>query len=466
MKNLAFSIISVVLVFLGLYPFSCKVKEPPSSEELQEQAFANFILPSTWQQAQESQSDSTMFNENWLIEFSDPILDTLVDEALEYNLDLSVGEARLSQAEGYVKMARSALSPALNILGRENSKLGGDFGGGLNGAIFSAAWEFDIWGKLRNAKHAQIQEYEAAAMDLSFARLSIAAAVVRNYYLAIEIYMEKELALEMLDLSEQLVEIADKRFQVGVGNEKDLVIAKASLNNIKDGFSLLELAYSNQVRALELLLGRYPSSLISVEGDLMEINSIIPAGIPLQILERRPDVLAAQHRFNASFHRVRSAKAARLPQISLTGGFGAVHSNIFSLVPEFSNPIRSLGGSLVAPIYQGGLLKENLEVKTYEQEQAVYEYAQTVLAAINDVETALETVQTVDRREKILKEEVQQNQKAYELQEISYKVGKSDLRDLTLQQMDLYTSQITLLRVQTEKIIQRVNLYLALGGSM
>ncbi|WP_200979122.1 TolC family protein [Echinicola sp. 20G] len=464
MKNL--SLIGIVFIGITISPFSCKVKEPPALEELQEQAFANFILPSTWQQAQESQSDSTLFNENWLIEFSNPTLDTLVGEALEYNLDLSVGESRLSQAEGYVKMAKSALSPALNILARENSKLGGDFGGGLNGAIFSAAWEFDIWGKLRNTKHAQIQEYEAAAMELSFARLSIAAAVVRNYYLAIEIYLEKELAMEMLDLSEQLVQIADKRFQVGIGNEKDLVIAKANLTNIKDGFSLLELAYSNQIRALELLLGRYPSSLISIEGDLMEINSIIPAGIPLQILERRPDVLAAQHRFNASFHRVRSAKAARLPQISLTGGFGAVNSNIFTLVPEFSNPIRSLGGSLVAPIYQGGILKENLEVKTYEQEQAVHEYAQTVLSAINDVESTLETVQTVDQRERILKEEVQQNQKAYELQEISYKVGKSDLRDLTLQQMDLYTSQITLLRVQTEKIVQRVNLYLVLGGSM
>lgn len=198
----------------------------------------------------------------------------------------------------------------------------------------------------------------------------------------------------------------------------------------------------------------------------MKINSTIPAGIPLQLLERRPDVLAAQHRFNASFHRVRSAIAAKLPQLSLTGNFGVVNSQVIQLVPEFSNPIRSLGGSLIAPIYQGGMLKQNVEIKTMEQEQATIEYAQTVLNAINDVETALETVQNIDSRETILTREVAQNQKAFELEQIAYKVGKSDLRNVTLQQMDLYSSKITLLRVQTEKIIQRVNLYLALGGNM
>ncbi|AWW32396.1 hypothetical protein DN752_20875 [Echinicola strongylocentroti] len=466
MKQSLFSFICLLLLLLGLIPISCKVKSPPSTEELQEQAFAHFILPSTWQEAQEGQSDSTEFTENWLTEFSDPILDTLVKEALVYNNDLKISESRLAQAQGYVKMAQGALRPALNILARENSKLGGSFAGGLNGGVFSASWELDIWGKLRNTKQAQVEEYEALGMEVSFARLSLAAAVVRNYYLATELFLEMKLAEEMVALSTTLVEVAKKRFEVGIGNEKDLAVAQANLSGAKDGRQLLKLTHHNQLRALELILGRYPQAEVAVSASLLKINSTIPAGIPLQLLERRPDVLAAQHRFNASFHRVRSAKAARLPQLSLTGNFGAINSQVVSLVPEFSNPIRSIGGSLIAPIYQGGMLKENVAIKTMEQEQATTAYAKTVLAAINDVEVALETVQNIDEREEILSQEVKHNQRAFELEQIAYKVGKSDLRNVTIQQMDLYSSQISLLRIQTEKILQRVNLYVALGGAM
>lgn len=445
----------------------CKVKDPPDSEELQAAAFANFILPSTWNMAQEGQSDSTVFRENWLEEFDDPVLDTLVLEALQYNINLRVGETRVAQAQGYVEMARSALRPSLNILGRETTKLGGDFSGsGLNGAIFSAAWEIDIWGKLRNARSAQEEVYEATQSEYSFARLSIAAAVARNYYLAMALHLERELALQMLVFSETLVDVAQKRFDVGVGTERDLVLAQASMTTLEDGVKQLDLAYHNQLRALEILLGRYPGAEVQTRDSLITLESVIPAGIPLQILERRPDVLAAQHQFNASFHRVRSAEAARLPQLSLTGSLGAVHSQVLAFVPEFSNPIRSLGASLVAPIYQGGMLKQNVIVKTKEQEEAVQNYAKTVLLAIGDVETALETVSNVDQRESILKESVAQNYRAFQLEQVSYEVGKSDLRDLTMQQMDYFNSQMALIRIQTEKITQRINLFLALGGSM
>ncbi|WP_137403193.1 TolC family protein [Echinicola rosea] len=464
-RSFHFCIYIFALIVTNL-PSGCKVKSPPTSEELQEQAFAHFILPSTWQEAKEGQSDSTEFTENWLAEFSDPILDTLVKEALVYNSNLNISESRLAQAQGYVKMAQGALRPAINILARENSKLGGSFAGGLNGAVFSASWELDIWGKLRNTKQAQIEEYRAMGMEVSYARLSLAAAVVRNYYLATELFLERKLAEEMVMLSKTLVELAEKRFEVGIGNEKDIAVAQANLSTAEDGRQMLELAHHNQLRALELILGRYPYAEVAVSDSLLTINSTIPAGIPLQLLERRPDVLAAQHRFNASFHRVRSAKAARLPQLSLTGNFGAINSEVISLVPEFANPIRSIGGSLIAPLYQGGMLKENVEIKTLEQEQATTVYAQAVLDAINDVETTLETVQNVDGREKILSQEVKYNQRAFELEQIAYKVGKSDLRDVTIQQMNLFSAKISLLRVQTEKIIQRVNLYLALGGAM
>ncbi|MEP0710508.1 TolC family protein [Algoriphagus sp.] len=444
----------------------CAVKAPPASEELQEQAFTNFILPSTWQQSSAGQSDSTQLTGNWLSSFNDPKLDSLVAEALIYNYDLKISCLRIDQSMDYVKVAQAALRPAISIFGRENTKLGGDLGGGLNGAVFSASWELDLWGRLRNARNAAEANLLALESEVSFAHLSIAAMISRSYYLATEIYLEAELAREMIRISQMMVDVSTKRLEIGIGTEIDLVVAQANLNNLKDGLLQLELAYANQLRAMEILLGRYPAAEVQVNSELMEISTVIPAGIPFQILERRPDVLAAQQRFNASFYLVGEAKAARLPRLSLTAGFGAINSQVITLRPDFSNPIRNFGGELVAPIYQGGALKANVEIRNSQQKEAAEVYGRTVLNAIGDVENALDAVQTVDSREEFLAAAVTSNQKAFELQQQLFEVGKTDMRDVIRQQMDLFSTQISLLRVRGEKITQRINLYLALGGNM
>ncbi|WP_067150347.1 efflux transporter outer membrane subunit [Pseudotamlana agarivorans] len=441
---------------------SCAVKAPPTGEDLQELAYANFILPSTWQNS----ADTTAVNNNWLDSFNDPVLDTLVKEALHYNPDLRISSARIEEAIGHVEVAQAALRPALSIFGRETTKLGGNLGGGLNGAIFEASWEIDIWGKLRNARNAEQANLAAIKSQYSFARLSIAAHVTRTYFLASSTFLQLQLAQQMVMSSENLKTIAQHRLDIGTGTEIDVVIAKANLNQIKDAYKQLELAYSNQLRALELLLGRYPKAEIEVKNKLIELHSKIPNGIPLQILERRPDVLAAQYQFNSSFYRVGEAKAARLPSLNITAGFGILDSPLIQLADDFSNPIRSLGGELIAPVYFGGQLKANVTIRTAQQKQAVENYARTVLNAMADVENTLDAVKNIEQRENYIFAATSSNKRAFELEEIRFKVGKSDMRDLLDQQMDLYKSETDLLHLQTQKIIQRVNLFVALGGNM
>ncbi|MCM5661378.1 efflux transporter outer membrane subunit [Galbibacter mesophilus] len=441
---------------------SCAVKKPPVEEDLYEAAFANFILPSTWQNS----VDTTAINENWLSTFDDELLDTLVSEALIYNPDLRMSSARVEESQGYVQAAQAALRPALSILGRETNKLGGNLGGGLNGALFAASWELDIWGELRNARNAEESNLAASEAELSFARLSLAAQVARSYYLASETYLQIELAKQMIAISEKMRELSKKRFDVGIGTEIDFMVSEANLNRLKDALKQLELGYNNQLRALELLLGRYPSAEIEVKNALAEITTKIPTGIPVQVLERRPDVLAAQYRFNAAFYRVGEAEAAKLPNLNLTGGFGFIDSELMNLRSEFSNPIRSIGGELMAPIYQGGKLRANVVVRNAQQKQAVEMYSRTVLNALADVENALEEVETVDNREQFLAVAVSSNERAFELEQQRYRVGIADMRDLITQQMDLFRSEIDLLRLRGEKIVQRINLFVALGGSM
>jgi outer membrane protein TolC len=185
----------------------------------------------------------------------------------------------------------------------------------------------------------------------------------------------------------------------------------------------------------------------------------------LQILERRPDVIAAEKRFAAAFYKVGEAKAARLPSIKLTANFGVLGSDVLALKPSLSNPFGGIGGALLAPIYQGGEIKANIEIRTAQQKQVVAEYARVVLNAIVDVENALDNVVTLVEREKYLILAVKSNQKAFTLEEHLFEIGKTDLRSVTQQQLDLFASQILLLHIQSEKILQRINLYIALGGN-
>ena len=145
---------------------------------------------------------------------------------------------------------------------------------------------------------------------------------------------------------------------------------------------------SSRVRALELLLGRYPAAQLEAPGALPPMPPPIPAGLPSELLERRPDVIAAERRVAAAFNRTGEAQAARLPRISLTASVNSISSELFVL-QERDNPVWSVGASLLAPIYQGGALKAQVEIRTAEQKQAVAEYARVALRAFSDVENAL-----------------------------------------------------------------------------
>jgi outer membrane protein TolC len=135
------------------------------------------------------------------------------------------------------------------------------------------------------------------------------------------------------------------------------------------------------------------------------------------------------------------------------------------LAPDYSNPSGGYGAKLLAPVYKGGELQAQAEIRTLEQKEAVADYARMALRALGDVENALSAEKTLAERDQVLQKTVDDNQRALELTETSYRVGKTDLRAVQQQQLDLYTAKLALLRVQSEQLAQRVNLHLALGGS-
>jgi outer membrane protein TolC len=216
---------------------------------------------------------------------------------------------------------------------------------------------------------------------------------------------------------------------------------------------------------LELLLGRYPSAELQARHELTALPAPLPAGFPLQMLERRPDMVAAEQRVAAAFNRVGEAKAARLPNIILNANVAAISSDILQLQDDFDSPSGGAGAKLIAPIYRGGELTTQVEIRTLEQKEAVADYARMALRALGDVENGLAASETLVARQALLERAVADNRRALELTQESYRIGKTDLRSVQQQQLSLQSARQALLRVQSEQLSQRTSLHLALGGS-
>jgi len=185
--------------------------------------------------------------------------------------------------------------------------------------------------------------------------------------------------------------------------------------------------------------------------------------MPSELLERRPDVVAAERRVASAFYRVEESKAARLPRISLTATGTTVSSDLIVL-QNHSNPIWGLGLGILAPIFMGGALQAQVEIRTAEQKIAVAEYGRVGARAFGEVENALSSEFSLESRIGVLRAAVAENERALEFANIRYRVGSGDLRAVQQQQLSLYAARTALLRVQSEQLVQRVNLHLALGG--
>jgi len=437
----------------------CQTKSPPTRAEIQQQALPNITFPDAWKAGGETGA----IHDNWLAGFNDAQLDALVAEAIAHNPDLRVAATRVEQAAQYVEVAKAALLPSINIFGSGGTKTGGE--DALQVLSLGVSWEIDVWGRLRYARNAAQEDYVSRQADFEFAHQSLAATTAKSWFTASETWLQLQIAEDMVKSAQHLLELAEKRQQVGPGNEQDVALARANLGTYQDSAKQIRFAHEQTLRALELLLGRYPATELKARHDLAKLPGPVPSGMPLETLERRPDLIAAERRVAAAFNRVGEAKAAQLPRLSLNASLRAFDSSILALAPDYSNPSSGLGAKLLAPVYRGGELQAQAEIRTLEQKEAVADYARMALRAIGDVENALAAGKTLDERERLLQATVADNQRALELTQTSYRVGKSDLRATEQQHLNVYATRLALLRIQGEQLAQRVNLHLALGGS-
>ncbi len=441
----------------------CRIQAPPNGDDIRKSALPA-ALPQAWKAAP---VPAGVIQDNWLTSFQDPQLTALVAEAVANNPDLRVAATRVEQANGYVDLAKAALRPAVNIFGTGGLKAGGggDLTGALQGIMLGVSWEADVWGRLRYARNAAEENYASAQDDMEFARQSLAAATAKSWFTATETYLQQQIAEEMVRSGEELAKIALQRAEVGAGSEQEVASARANLGNFQDALLQIQLAHQQALRGIELLLGRYPSAELQSRDTLTAMPGPVPIGLPLEMLERRPDMLAAEHRIAVAFNQIGEAKAAQLPKITLNASLGVLSSDVLQLKQDFSNPTGGAGARLLAPVYSGGALSAQVQIRKTEQRTAIAQYAGMALRAIGDVENALAAGETLSQRARLLDRVVAENRQSLDLAQSSYRIGKRDLRNVEEQQLTLYSARLALLQVRSEQLSQRVNLHLALGGS-
>ena len=461
----------------ALLSVGCRTKPPPNGDDIRKSALPNVVLPESWKATQapagaqaaggSQVAAGAAIQDNWLASFHDDQLTALANEAVANNPDLRVAAARVEQANSYLDVAKAQLRPAVNIFGTGGLKAGGggDLTGALQGLMLGVSWEADIWGRLRYARNAAEENYASVRGDVEFARQSIAATAARSWFTVTETYLQRQIASDMVRSGEELAKLSAQRAEVGAGNEQEAALARANLGNYQDALLQIQQAHQQALRSMEILLGRYPSAELQARTTLTPMPGPVPVGLPLQMLERRPDLLAAEHRVAVAFNQIGEAKAAQLPKITLNASFGVLSSDVLQLKSDFSNPTGGVGARLLAPIYQGGALKAQVAIKKGEQKAAIAQYAGLALRALGDVENALAGTETLNQRVQVLNRVVADQQKSLDLVKDAYSVGRRDLRSVQEQQLVLFAARVAMLRAQSDQLSQRVNLYLALGGS-
>lgn len=443
----------------------CIAGAPPKPEEIRHQGLGGAALDHPWKSGEPAQG---AVQDNWLASFNDATLNALVNEALAANPDLRIAASRMRQSAELLVQARAPQYPAVGVGGTggvKESGGGGDPSSALQGVVAAASWELDLWGRVRYGKMAAAEENVASQADYEFARQSMAAAVAKAWFTAIQLTQQARLTGEMATSSGELAKLTSDRERVGAGSDVDTAVARANWHNLEDAQAQAEFARDQALRALELLLGRYPAAEIAASEDFVAMPPAPPAGVPLNLLERRPDVIAAERRVAAAFNRVGQAKAAMLPAITLNLNFGYFDSDILELRDDFENPSGGIGARLLAPIFQGGALRAQVRIRNLQQQEALAAYAGTALRALNDVESALSAGRSLDTRVRSLTDAYNEQSRAFSLTETSLRVGRSDRRALEQQRMAAANARIALLGVRAEQLAQRVNLHLALGGS-
>lgn len=422
---------------------------------------ANIEIPDKW--IQDKETNNSDFSYQWMNELLTTELEALVKEGLIHNAEVIISKEKLNQIELSMSIAGSNLYPSVNALANtSNNLVSGSHIGNLQ---LKANWELDLWGKNKSAEMASVSQYYSAKFQQKMLEQSVAAMIAKAYYLNIAGQYQEQKISQYIGMTEDLKKIYLIQNKVGTANEIDLSNIESEIILLNSYLEKVKNANSQSRRSLEMLCGRYPEGLLKINEDFTTLKHDIPTSFPLSLLEKRSDIMAQQFRVESIFYEVQEAKAARLPSINIGASLGSAETNVSGISNLFSNPLIKVGGALTTPIFNGGKLKKNVEVKTSEQKQAVEEYAKSVLLAFTEVESALANLVSIEKQNIFQKQAISSLERNVDLTKKQIKVGSNNSFVLLQKQRDLIKKEMNIIDLDLQQRIERINLYMGLGAN-
>lgn len=431
--------------------------------------------PAHWNSKQQSgataQNLDTARLSNWWATLNDPELTSLIDRALQGNTDLREAKARVREARARrgasaAEQFPSAEATASASRNRSNEAVGGGIIQNRYSAGFDARWELDLFGGERRSVEAAQADLEASEADHSGVLVSLTAEVALNYIDLRSYQARLTVAQSNRDAQQETYQITQWRFQAGLVTERDVEQAKSNLEQTRAQIPALETSLEAAKNRLAVLLGKYPGTL---DKELSERKSIpvasieIAVGVPADALRNRPDVRQKERKLAAQTARIGVATADLYPKLSLTGSVGLEALTAKGLT---SSDNRTWGVSLPLTwnIFDGGRIRQNIEVQNALQEQALIQYEASILSALEEVENALVAFAQEQSRREALSEAEQASRRAVELAKSQYESGLVDFQVVLDAERSRLSVQDSLVQSEAAVTSDLIRLYKALGG--
>ena len=403
----------------------------------------------------------------WWQVFEDPVMGELMGEVGVSNQTLKAAEARYTQARAAVGGARAALFPTLGVSGDASRarRAGGNTASAYSVGL-DASWEPDLWGRVRRQVEASSATAQASAADVESARLSLQAELATNYIQLRVTDAQAQLLESSLKAFQTSLDIANNRYRAGVAAKADVVQAEAQLKSIQAQVLDLRATRAQLEHAIAVLVGKPPASFDlqerTAELDLKLPN--VPPGVPSTLLERRPDVAAAERRMAAANANIGVAEAAYFPSLSLTASAGFAGAALGSLISA-PNRVWSLGLGVADTILDFGARSARVEEARASYDESVANYRGTVLDAFRDVENALSNVRYLQQEMVVQQEAVALARQSVQIARNQYKAGTLAFLNVVQLQATQLAEERTYVNLVGRRAAASVALVLALGGS-
>ncbi len=450
---------------------SAKAPEPPD---------LGVDVPDDWAALSDPGEETLADNSRWWRQFDDQNLDLVVTEALARNRDLVAASARVDAAIAQARIAGADLYPQVDvgvggsrqnqnfvgfpIPGSENEVLSvtsSTFGANLN-----VSWEVDLWGRLRAQKDAAQARVQASQADYDGARLSLTGLVSKTWFAAVEAHQQVQLAEATLESRRTSRNRLERRYRTGTRSALDLRFAITNEATAEANLAFRRRQRDGLLRQIQVLLVRYPDAELSPVGDDVELADPppeIPPGLPSELVTRRPDLRASEARLAAAGLDVAQARASLYPRLRLTGSGGTLTAEVENLLDDdFS--VWSLAANILQPLFQGGRLRAGIELSEARLREISESYVQQVLRAFGEVEAALAAERFLSDQERSLFVAAQQSIAAERLANDRYEYGLDGYLAVLEAQRNAFLAQSELLSARRQRLDNRVDLNLALGG--